>query len=303
MLSPEQIRFYRESGYVVLENFLSESQLEALQNKTADLTEKSRAVRASDDVYELEDDHSPDRPRLQRIKAPHKVDPVYDGIIRDDRMLAVLRDLLGPSVRLQNSKLNLKSAGGTPVEWHQDWAFYPYTNDDVLAVGVMIDAMTPANGPLMVVPGSHRGEVYSHHRDGWFCGAVDRATTERLLPSAVPFHAPAGSVSFHHARALHGSDINRSGGDRRLLLFEVMAADAWPLAGASGKFTSFEEWHERLLCGEEPERPRMTSVPVRLPQPPAPVATSIFALQRFGDRYYVDRAAGAAGARKEKAAV
>ena len=44
------------------------------------------------------------------------------------------------SVRFDTGKLNMKSAGyGAPVEWHQDWAFYPHTNDDLAAVGIMID--------------------------------------------------------------------------------------------------------------------------------------------------------------------
>ena len=69
-----------------------------------------------------------------------------------------MRPLLGPSIRLQTSKLNLKSAGyGAPVEWHQDWAYYPYTNQDVLAMGVLLDDFTEDNGAMMVVPGQpHR---------------------------------------------------------------------------------------------------------------------------------------------------
>ena len=46
----------------------------------------------------------------------------------------------GPNVRHQNIKLNIKAAEyGSPVEWHQDWAFYPHTNQGVLAAAVMID--------------------------------------------------------------------------------------------------------------------------------------------------------------------
>eukprot|EP01051_Picozoa_sp_SAG22_P024634 SAG22_NODE_6918_length_795_cov_0.956897_2_plen_66_part_01 len=47
--------------------------------------------------------------------------------------------------------------------------------------------------------------------------------------SAVPLLGPAGSVSFHHARAVHGSDYNLSDRPRRLLVIECCAADAWPL--------------------------------------------------------------------------
>ena len=54
---------------------------------------------------------------------------------------------------MKSSKLNTKfEKGGSAVEWHQDWAFYPHTNDDVLAVGVMLDDVNLSNGPLMVIP-------------------------------------------------------------------------------------------------------------------------------------------------------
>lgn len=281
-LTPEQIAAYREDGYILVENLLDAAAVAKLDAATRALVERSRTVSAHDDIYELEDDHSSDRPRLQRIKAPHAVDRVYMELIRDARVLSVLRGLLGPSVRLQNSKLNLKSSDGSPVEWHQDWAFYPYTNDDVLAVGVMLDDMTLENGPLMVVPGSHRGPVYSHHSDGLFCGAVDGEAARQAAARAVPVTGPAGSVSFHHVRLLHGSDVNRSGADRRLLLYEVMAADAWPLAGSHARWVDLEEFRSRLLCGEEPAQPRMADVPVRLPLPKPEGPGSIFAFQKSG---------------------
>ena len=293
-ITDRQVAFYRDQGYLVVERLFGPADVARLNAATAALVERSRLVRVHDEVFELEPDHRPEAPRLQRIKAPHKVDQAYFDIIRDERLLAVLRRLLGPAVRLQNSKLNLKSSGGAPVEWHQDWAFYPYTNDDVLAVGVMLDDMTPDNGPLMVVPGSHRGPLYNHHSDGLFCGSVDTAVAADALKHAAPVIAPAGSVSFHHARALHGSDVNRSGADRRLLLFEVMAADAWPLAGSSARWVDHDEFRSRLLCGDEPEVPRMESAPIRPPQPAHQNAGSIFAFQKLGQhRYYAPDGTGA----------
>ena len=69
-------------------------------------------------------------------------------------MLDILKKLIGPGLRLHGSKLNMKSAQyGSPVEWHQDWAFYPHTNDDILAIGVLLDDTDLSNGPMLVTPG------------------------------------------------------------------------------------------------------------------------------------------------------
>ena len=51
--------------------------------------------------------------------------------------------LLGPNLRYHNNKLNMKNpANGSAVQWHQDWAFYPHTNDSILEVGIALDDMT-----------------------------------------------------------------------------------------------------------------------------------------------------------------
>ena len=124
------------------------------------------------------------------------------------------------------------------MEWHQDWAFYPHTNDDLLAVGVMLDDCTSDNGPLLVVPGTHRGPTFDHHTGDhhagrYFCGAIDPAAIRDEIARAVPLTARAGSMSFHHVRLVHGSAQNVSSLPRTLLLYEYGAADAWPLMGVS----------------------------------------------------------------------
>jgi len=284
MTKSDLVEQYRRDGYVVVESLLEPEIVAKLAETTERLAREAEGRDASDEVFEVVPSDATGDMVLERIKSPHKVDDVYREVIQHPGVVEVLKTLLGPDVRLQNSKLNLKSSGGASVEWHQDWAFYPHTNDDVLAVGVMIDAMTPSNGPLMMVPGSHKGEVYDHYsREGYFCGAVTDQVAEMCLEKAVAIHAPAGSVSFHHARMLHGSTPNRSPQSRRLLLFEATAADAWPIAGGFGPFQDWEELNSRIICGKQPREARLTSVPVKLPQPQMPSYTSIFALQHQGE--------------------
>src|SRR5207245_6278560 len=147
--------------------------------------------------YELEPAHTPEEPRVRRIKEPHNVHPAFREIAFSKRIADILTPLIGTTsgIRFQTGKLNMKSAGhGAAVEWHQDWAFYPHTNDDLLAVGVMLDDVALENGPLMVVPGTHRGKIYDHHHDGYFHGVVNLAVETPDLASAVTLTAKAGSM-------------------------------------------------------------------------------------------------------------
>jgi phytanoyl-CoA hydroxylase len=290
-LDRDAIERYRRDGVIVVEGVLDDVTRQRMKQVLADLIERARDVPTHDDVYDLEPTHSSSEPRVRRIKKPHVVHPVFAEFMRSPRLLEVLSALLGPSgVRLHGSKLNLKSPEyGSPVEWHQDWAFYPHTNDDVLAVGVLLDDATPENGPLMVLPGSHRGPTYDHHgADGHFCGAMDPARAGLDFAAAVPLLAPAGSCSFHHVRAVHGSAQNRSAHSRNLLLYEFAAADAFPLLG----IPDWDEFNGRLLVGTPTVVPRTVDCPIRMPLPPAKHQGSIYenqtALQR---RYFEQQAA------------
>ena len=290
MLSREQIEFYEEEGYVLVEDAVAPGQLARLQEITHDFIERSRTVSRSDDVYDLDEGHSAQMPKLTRMKLPHKQHHFYWEVLRDSRMTEVLRQLLGENVMLQTSKLNAKApGGGAAVEWHQDWAFYPHTNDDMLACGLMLEDVTAQNGPLQVIPKSHKGPILDHsNADGIFCGAADPADPDFHRDRAVTLTGKAGSMSIHHARTLHGSAPNRSDRARLMLFYECCAADAWPLMGSTSYLqrlpqdAQWQDVQDRVIIGKPVLQPRMEPVPVRLPFPPASDVSSIFKLQRSG---------------------
>ena len=207
MITADQRAAYDRDGFIVVPDLLSKDELNEVRDVIAALVAGAASVETHTDVYDLEPGHSRTAPQVRRIKQPHKVHAAFDRIVRKREVLDVVAALIGPNLRLQGSKLNMKAARyGSPVEWHQDWAFYPHTNDDLLAIGVMLDDMNLDNGPLLVVPGSHKGPVWNHHGgDGRFCGLVDPADIDKEIASAVALTGRAGSMSFHHVRALHGS--------------------------------------------------------------------------------------------------
>lgn len=273
MITETQVQFYRDNGYVVVENVLDAAMLSRIKAVVADILAGARGLAKHTDVYDLEPTHRPDQPRVRRIKKPHLVNAVFREILHTPVLLDVLRKLLGPDVRLHGSKLNTKAAGyGSPVEWHQDWAFYPHTNDDVLAIGLMLDDVAMENGPMLVLPGTHRGPTYDHHADGRFCGAMNPGAVPLDFSKAVPCLGKAGSASFHHVRLVHGSAENTSSRERQLLLYECSAADAWPLVN----FTNLEEFDSRMICGSPTIQPRLVPTPVRMPLPPALNQGSIY---------------------------
>jgi len=278
VLSDKDIEFYHDQGYLVVPDVLSEAEVARLRTACDEMVESAREVTEHTEVYDLEDSHTPNAPRIRRIKTPDRWHDAFAAMVAQDKIVAIMADLIGPSVRFDISKLNMKDpGGGAPVEWHQDWAFYPHTNDDLCAVGIMIDDMTLDNGPLMVVPGSHKGPVYDHHAHGRFCGAITDPAVDSEYAKAVPVTGKAGSISIHHVRILHGSTANQSGQPRRLLLHQYRAADAWPMVIMPSDWETYEG---QMVSGESTLEPRMEKVPVRLPFPPAENQGSIYENQR-----------------------
>jgi phytanoyl-CoA hydroxylase len=138
----------------------------------------------------------------------------------------------------------------------------------------------------MVLPGSQLGPTYDHHgSDGRFCGAIDPERAGLDFGAAVPLIAKAGCVSFHHARAVHGSAQNRSRQSRNLLLYEFAAADAFPLMGPG----DWDAFNARLLVGSPSVSPRIVDCPVRMPLPPAANQGSIYENQTAIARRYFER--------------
>src|SRR5262245_20822283 len=283
MIATREIEFYREQGYLVVPGVLEPAAVEGLRQALDEILQGAQTVATHTDVYDLEPGHRPEAPRVRRIKTPHRFFPAFRDLSRHPHLVGIVQGLLGPSVRLHGSKINLKAPHyGSPVEWHQDWAFYPHTNDDVLAVGVMLDDCTLENGPLMVVPKTHTGPVWDHHAEGAFCGAVNPDAAAGEIARAVPLLGPAGSLSVHHVRLLHGSAQNTSDRPRALLLYEYAAADAWPLMGVR----DLADFDTRLVAGEPSIEPRLAPVPVRMPLPPAIHQGSIYENQREARRHF-----------------
>lgn len=287
-LSKQQIEQYGEDGAIVVEGVADAATVARMKRVLADLVEKSRAVKTHDAVYDLEPGHSAEEPRVRRIKSPHLVDAVFDEFMRSPRVYEILQALIGPNIRLHHSKLNLKAPRfGSPVEWHQDWAFYPHTNDDILEIGLMLDDTSLENGAMLYVPGSHKGPTFDHHApDGYFCGAISAEAPGLDVSKAKAVEGSAGAASFHHVRLLHGSAQNRSTKPRGLLLYGMAAADAYPLYMLGPD--SWTDFHGRLLFGEETLVPRIRDCPVRIPLPAAKNQGSIYENQSAVAKRYFD---------------
>ena len=132
-----------------------------------------------------------------------------------------------------HSKLNFKWAGGgEEVKWHQDIQYWPHTNYSVLTIGVYLEDVDESMGPMGVIPGAHEGELFDLYdgNDCWAGAIADEDLARVPVEKAVYLQGPAGSVTVHHCRMIHGSKPNTNPErSRPLLLNAFSSADALPV--------------------------------------------------------------------------
>jgi len=223
----------------------------------------------SDGNFKLDEKSS--KPLLKRVNLPSKVHPVFREIHHHDKLLDIVSDLIGPSIRYIQHDCLYMDVPATSIKWHQDWVFWPHTNQSLVTGFLSIDDSCRENGCLQVVPGSHKGPFYNHFIEDKFASEINDATFDPNL--AVHVEVPAGGISFHHPFTVHGSAANQSNRPKRYLVFSFGATDAWPLMGVVGKEwelwgpVDWDRYCSTVVRGKASKFPRMEALPVSLPVP------------------------------------
>jgi ectoine hydroxylase-related dioxygenase (phytanoyl-CoA dioxygenase family) len=198
-------------------------------------------------VLELEPEPVDGQRVPRRIYNPYDQHETFRTLAHDPRLLDKIESLITGNFNLQHSKLNMKPAKvGSAVEWHQDMAYFPHTNDDLVSTLVYIDDATEENGCLQVLPRHHTHYFDHAGSDGRFAGMITEDLSEFGKPQSLP--APAGSVIFMHCITPHSSLPNRSSRPRRTLIYEYRANDAFPIY--YGEMTNLAEAKFRLIRGK-----------------------------------------------------
>jgi len=256
VLSDELVASYHEDGYLLLDSFVDREWLDRLRAAAARWVDESRSLTRSDKRLDLEEGHSAQQPRLRRLTAPVDHDETFREFALAGPPAEIAAAILGRPARFHHSKLNYKwSDGGAEIDWHQDIQYWPHSDFTPLTIGVYLEDVDAEMGPMGVLPGSHRGQVYDlfDEADRW-TGSL-RAEDMAALPlDDIHFLAgPAGSVTVHNCVAVHGSVPNTSPRPRPLLLQTYSAATSYPLLGV-GTNGRTGDWSGTLVGGGSPPR-------------------------------------------------
>ena len=280
VLSQEQRERYFDDGFILLPEIVPAQWLQKLRAATDELVQRSRAINRSDAVYDLEPDHTSDNPRLRRVSSPVDQHPVFWEYVAQSFLGDIVADLVGPDVKYHQSKLNCKWAtGGAEVKWHYDIPFWPHTNYSPLTVGTYLYDCDMEQGPVGFLPGSHRWKMPSQYDDNgrWVGCLSDRDVAAIDIGKAHYMVGPAGSLTIHNCRTLHGSPANFSDKGRPLLLYVLTSADAFPYTANP---IPSPRYNGAIIRGNPARYAHLDSTPCEIPPDWSHGYTSIFALQQ-----------------------
>ncbi len=231
-LSREQIEFFNENGYLILENIFSPAEVAALQREADYLLE---LILNSSLMHDRPSGRLDWRRTSQGVQMVRKIQPVNDlslaftRAIADERIVHPLRQIMGEEPVLMEEKLNYKQPLPTDVEGlpirdmddyfpvHNDWAYYAAQRypQSVLSSALLLDDCTADNGPLRIWPGSHK-EHLEHQR---MENGLEVKPELIDHTGGIDMIAPAGSFMIFHVLVVHNSRPNTSGQPRRLMIY------------------------------------------------------------------------------------
>lgn len=216
-LSELQLKQFEEDGYLFFPGLFSAQEIQVLLAEISSL-----AARETDESLKEKSGAA------RQLYNSHRNSRAFKALCGHPRMLTGVEQILGNSVYVWHSKINVKEAfEGTVWLWHQDYGYWFHDGVDPKLVSCMVylDEATDQNGCLMVIPGSHKlgrlehlpDEVTTSYKQ-WTIPIpkMKEITRDREIVSLT---GKPGSVLMFHCNLIHGSNHNMTPKSRKSVIF------------------------------------------------------------------------------------
>jgi ectoine hydroxylase len=166
--------------------------------------------------------------------AAHTYNEAFHLLAADPRLIHPVEQIFGEPLYVHQFKVNAKAAlVGEVWQWHQDYG--TWQRDDgmpeprAMNISVFLDEVMPINGPLMLVPRSHKYGVLAAGHDvsttSYPLWTLDHDMVKRLVDAGgiVTATGKPGGVLMFHANLVHGSAGNITPYPRKIVYLTLNA--------------------------------------------------------------------------------
>jgi len=260
-ISDEMLDHYWKHGYVVAPGLIGSEDLERWLDRLSQIVEgrvePSEGMLVMRDVMVAKGAISPGEPLEAVAKIQdYEKDPVLDSYTTHEKVLDCVERFIGHDVQTIHTMLINKPPnvdGRHPL--HQDLLYFPFRPPErIVASWTALERVTKENGCLVVLPGTHEGELIPHENPdfeflngGYFGARFEEDEKDDVMERRVHLEMEPGDTVFFHPVLLHGSGRNRTQGFRRAISAHYTALDVeWAWATPE----TFERRNYRIVRGE-----------------------------------------------------
>jgi ectoine hydroxylase len=157
-LSVTQLEDYANNGFIIFPNLFTPDEIKNLTQEI-DLMAKNDELRENEELIS-----EPDSNNLRTIFNQHLFSSLFEKYSKDPRILDKVKQILASDFYIHHSRINIKPAyKGKSFPWHSDFETW-HCEDGIaqcrcLTAWIMLTDNTEFNGPLYLIPGSHKTYV------------------------------------------------------------------------------------------------------------------------------------------------
>jgi ectoine hydroxylase len=247
-LSETELAQYERDGFLVFNRFLDQATVRQFREDLRAYEDDESILRSEGTITE------PGKQEIRSIFGIHELSDRFDRLTRDPKILAMVRQLLGSEAYIHQSRINFKPGfHGKGFDWHSDFETW-HAEDGMprmraVSFSIALTDNTPFNGPLMLIPGSHKTFVPCVGRtpeDNYQSSLKKQelgVPNDRDLAAMADEYGikaptgPAGSLIIFECNTLHASNANIS---------------PWPRSNLFFVYNSVENQLQAPFCGNKP---------------------------------------------------
>jgi len=228
-LNNEQIQFYQNNGFIVIEDFLSQEELDHWRIAVTTAVEERGGIKIpgkdikTGEADGINDDADYFAKVFDQLLNLWQTNEEVKKLMLDQRIGKMAAQLAGvDGIRIWHDQALIKRPWANPTAWHLDTPFWSFSDRNAISIWVALDNATLENGCLFFIPGSHKLTGFDKitigkNMDGIFEIYPGLINTK---PVAAPMRA--GSCSFHNGLTIHGANANMTNGFRRAMTCAYM---------------------------------------------------------------------------------
>jgi len=235
VVTDEQVKFYQENGYIVLDGIFTKEQVEKCSQEYDRLFEVKKQEKMDMEATWIGDWTDDKKTKNTTVLSIHNLQchsAEFTRMLTNENLANAVSRLLGsPNILLHHTKAHVKPPErGSPFPAHQDYYYFPYKKDTMVACFINLDDTEPANGGLAVFPGSHKLGPLENKSSTPLFYYVDQE--KYPIEKATPVSAKKGQVIIFSYLTIHASFPNTSTRNRRMFLIQMVTAEDEPLNDA-----------------------------------------------------------------------